>query len=428
MNVIIFLVCTVFLWRFFRAWRSNVGFVFFGILAIYVISILWVPYYLLCNQILDAGWADPVRYTEFFGIGVTFCVACYFAIIAKSVFRLAPPNKSLLSVARFTHSANGRVFVSLGFLVGVGAIAALAATKGITLSVGNYGSRFESNTGTGIFSIYSYVIVSISIILLVRRPTRGQSLLSLGISIVYGVSLFLTLGGERNYLVAAVAPILLVSYMLKIIDGKSLLMSVLFGVACVTGLALIRYGNRLDSSVWLLVAQYTRDTVFPVESLNLIFYRDNLRFVGFEYFFDQFYSIIPRFMWPNKPIYLDTIAYYFTEQIYAYGKGLIIAPTGVGSLYLMGGWPFVVAGVLASVMFFFLLDYLVFNKNVIFFVCFWPTLFFSFFSFRESVELGIFKIIAHSIGVSTLYFAAIAICSILPKKRPQLRRIQQVRH
>jgi hypothetical protein len=417
MNIIIFLVCTVVFCKFYRVWRAHIGFVFFSVIAIYVISILWVPYYLICNQILGAGWEDPVEPVEFLGVGVTFCSAIYLSILAKRTVKFSPSPVSLQAVSRFSRTAKGRVFVFFGWLVGAAALLALVATKGITLSVGNYGSRFESNTGTGMFSIFSYVIVSISIISLVRRPTRFQLSLSLTISIIYGIALFLTLGGERNYLVAAVAPILLVAYMLGLIDGKRLIAYVLIGVTGVTGLALVRYGNQLSSEAWVLVAQYTRDTVFPVESLSSIFYRDNLRFVGFEYFFDQFYSVIPRFLWPEKPVYLDTIAYYFTQQIYVYNKGLIIAPTGVGSLYLMGGWLFVVLGVIGSIAFFFFLDYLVFNKGALFFISVWPTLFFSFFSFRESVELGLFKIIVHSVGIIVLYGIALCINSILPKKR-----------
>lgn len=393
------------------------GFVFFAITSLYVISILWVPYYTVCNLFLDAGWEYPIREFEYFLIAVVFCLAVFLCVTAKKIFPLRAPAVVIGNVARYAILPGGKVYVFCGALLGASALLALISSKGIALSVGNYGSRFESNAGTGILTIVSYVIVSISVVRVVSRKTHWAAFFALLISVAYGVTLFFTLSGERNYLVAAVAPILLVSYVLRVIDGKHLILFVLLGVAGVTGLALIRYGNQFTSGSWLLVATYTRDTIFPVESLSAIFYRDNLKFVGFDYFFEQFYSVIPRFIWPSKPIYLDTIAYYFTERIYAYGRGLIIAPTGVGSLYLMGGWVYVLIGVLAAVAVFFVCDYFVFNGGVVFFVCLWPTLFFSFFSFRESVELGLFKILVHSLGTAGIYSLAKGVNALLPKRR-----------
>ncbi|SDR63068.1 WzyE protein [Paraburkholderia tuberum] len=376
MDFFIFFVCTAALLFFYRQWRNHVGFVFFSITAAYVISILWVPYFAICNVVLNAGWKAPVQGWEFSLVGGTFCSAVCLASFAKVAFPFRPSSRSLAKLARFGSSAKGRVYIFVGLAVGIFAMVVLGTSKGITLSVGNYGSRFEANAGTGIFSIFSYVVVSVAVVRLACSPHRSTVLTSLMISVAYGMILFLTLGGERNYLVAAVAPVLLLSYMLRIIDGKRLLFFVFLCVVGITGLAFVRYGDRITSGVWLLVATYTRDTVFPVESLETIFHRDHLKFVGFEFFFEQFYSIIPRFMWPGKPIYLDTIAYYFTEHVYDYGKGLVIAPTGIGSLYLMGGWLYVIIGVNIVIGIFFILDYLIFNCNTLFFVSLWPTVFF----------------------------------------------------
>ncbi|MBN3810612.1 WzyE family oligosaccharide polymerase [Paraburkholderia sp. Ac-20347] len=417
MEILVFLICSVALWFFCQEWRGNIGFVFFGITSIYVISILWIPYYIICNMIFNAGWDYPVRPMEFSLIGLIFCLAVLYSILGKRIFLLKKPENVAERVGQFVRQSRGRVFIVFGAIIAVVATLSLIASKGIALSVGNYGSRFESNTGTGFYSIFSYVVVPIATLLVVANPSRWIALRSLVIVVVYGGVLFLTLGGERNYLVAAVTPILLISYVLKLIDKKGLIVCAILGVLSIAVMALFRYGNSINSAAWLLIATYTRDTIFPVRSLNVILYSDHLRFVGFEYFFDQFYSVVPRFFWPGKPIYLDTIAYYFTEQIYAYGKGLIIAPTGIGSLYLMGGWLYVYLGVLVVISVFFIFDYLIFNCRSLFFICLWPALFFSFFSFRESVELGLFKILIHFVGVLLIYMFAKFIWTILPKKR-----------
>ncbi len=305
----------------------------------------------------------------------------------------------------------------VGGIIATGCVVGLAATKGITLSVGNYGSRFESNTDTGAFTILSYVIVSIAVLRLFRKPGLRGMIFSLIATIVYGVILFLTLGGERNYLIAAVMPILLIAYAMKIVREKQLAMYLLGGVAAITFLAMVRYGNDFGNGALELIVTYTKDTVFPVDSLSEIFDNRRIHFVGFDYFFNQAYAIVPRALWPGKPIYLDTVAYFFTEQIYGYGKGLIIAPTGIGSLYLMGGWLFIFIGAPMLVSVFLCFDYLIFNGRSIFFICLWPTIFFSFFCFRESVELGLYKIIVHAMGTWLVYIISVVVYSLLPKIR-----------
>jgi len=82
-----------------------------------------------------------------------------------------------------------------------------------------------------------------------------------------------------------------------------------------TFLALVRYGDVVGISSLDIALIYTRDTVFPVGSLAGILNSPQVSFVGFEYFFNQFYAVIPRFMWVDKPIYLDTIGYFLLSKL-----------------------------------------------------------------------------------------------------------------
>lgn len=307
-------------------------------------------------------------------------------------------------------------------------IGGLYATKGVALDVGNYGSRFESNAGTGAFAILSYVIVSVAVLRLFKKPSLPSMLISLVMVIGYGVALFLTLGGARNYLIAAIVPVLLASYSLRIIREKLLAVYLVLGALGITLLAMIRYGDQIGSTVFELVATYARDTIFPVESLKELFYNPHIHFVGFEYFFNQAYAIIPRALWPGKPIYLDTIAYHFTVDVIGYDKGLIIAPTGLGSLYLMGGWLYVAIGMPLIFALFVRLDYFIYNGKSIIFICLWPSLFFAFFCFRESLELGLYKILVHAVGTLLVYAGSILVYKVLVRGKvvaPNRREICQ---
>ncbi|MFC0397238.1 WzyE family oligosaccharide polymerase [Paraburkholderia rhizosphaerae] len=416
MTFILFCICTGFYCGFLRRWRSHPGFTFFGISAFYIICILWIPFYAASNLFLDLDWQYPIRDWEISYIAGVFVTCVMLCNLVRRAFRLAPIEHRLSLLARLAGSSRGRVYMLVATGVSVACIAGLYHTKGVALNVGNYGSRFESNTGTGLFSILSYAIVSVAVLRLFKKPRLSSMLTSLLIVIAYGMALFLTLGGARNYLIAAIVPVLLASYSLRIIRERQLVLYLVLGTLGLTALAMVRYGDALNAGSTELIAIYTRDTVFPVQSLNLLFYSSQIHFVGFKYFFNQAYAIIPRGMWPGKPVYLDTIAYYFADQVLAYGKGLIIAPTGLGSLYLMGGWPYVIVGTLLVFILFIFVDYLIFNGKSIVFICIWPSLFFAFFSFRESIELGLYKIVVHAIGTLLIYAVSMSVCQVLPKR------------
>ncbi|MGO2711608.1 WzyE family oligosaccharide polymerase [Pseudomonas helleri] len=414
-----FIIATFFVVLFFRKWKRALGFTFFGTLSFYVIMILWIPYYIICNGLLNLGWEYPVKPESMALITAAFCISCFISIFLKI---LLIPNRKILTPALihdFSKSTKGRVFTFVAFVISASCVAALFMMKGVTLDVGNYGTRFESNAGTGLFTILSYSMVTVAVLRLYRNPDLKTLFFSVALVLAYGMLLFLTLGGARNYLIAAIIPILLAGYSLRLISLKALSFFSAMGVLMITSLALVRYGDSVGVGLFELLALYTRDTVFPVESLSNIIDR-SMKFVGFDYFFNQFYAIIPRALWPGKPIYLDTIAYFYTEQMLGYGKGLIIAPTGIGSLYIMGGWIAIFVGSLMISVFFVFLDYLTLRKSVVFYFCAFPSIFFAFFCFRESMELGIYKILLHSMFALGVYALSNGVYRLLPKKQKRL--------
>ena len=416
MYLICFLIATVFMVIFFKRWKRALGFTFFGMLSFYVIMLLWVPYYIICDALLDSNWEYPISPSSMALITIAFCGSCLISIFLKSALI---PDRRILTPAliqKFAISGKGRFFTFVAFVIASVSVAGLFAMKGVTLNVGNYGSRFESNAGTGLFTILSYSMVTVAMLQFYKKPTRIGLVLSMVIVIAYGSLLFLILGGARNYLMAAVIPILIVAYSLRIISFKTLALMGMIGITIITLLALVRYGDSLGSGSTVLLALYTRDTVFPVDSLTNILDK-SMRYVGFDYFFNQFYSIIPRILWPDKPIFLDTISYFYTESMLGYGKGLIMAPTGIGSLYIMGGWPAIFIGTWMVSLFFVFLDYFALRRSVVFYFCAYPSIFFAFFCFRESIELGIYKVLLHSMFALGVFGLATWIFRILPKKQ-----------
>lgn len=412
---------------FFRKWKRALGFTFFGVLSFYVIMILWVPYYILCNSLMSLSWDYPIKPESMAFISVAFCLCCVISILLKGVLI---PNRKILNPAAiyvFSNSVRGRFFAFVAFVISASCIAALFMMKGVTLDVGNYGTRFESNAGTGLFTILSYSMVTVAVLRLYRNPSLKTLFISILLVLTYGMLLFLTLGGARNYLIAAIIPVLLAGYSLRLISLKLLSLLGVMGVLMITSLALVRYGDSVGTGMFELLALYTRDTVFPVGSLSNII-DVSMKHTGFDYFFNQFYAIIPRALWPGKPIYLDTIAYFYTEQILGYGKGLIIAPTGIGSLYIMGGWVAIFIGSFLISMFFIYLDYYALRRSVVFYFCAFPSIFFAFFCFRESMELGIYKIMLHSLFALGVYAFSRGVYSILPKKQKAFRPPSVSRH
>jgi hypothetical protein len=412
---------------FFRKWKRALGFTFFGVLSFYVIMILWVPYYIMCNSLMNLAWEYPVKPESMGFITAAFCLCCVIPILLKGILI---PNRKILTPATiqgFSKSANGRFFAFVAFVISASCLAALFMMKGVTLDVGNYGTRFESNAGTGLFTILSYSMVTVAVLLLYRKPSLKTLFASIFLVLAYGMLLFLTLGGARNYLIAAIIPVLIAGYSLRLISLKALSVLAVIGVLMITSLALVRYGDAVGVGLFELLALYTRDTVFPVASLSNII-DVSMRHAGFDYFFNQFYAIIPRALWPGKPIYLDTIAYFYTEQILGYGKGLIIAPTGIGSLYIMGGWAAIFIGSFLMSLFFVYLDYFAIRRSVVFYFCAFPSIFFAFFCFRESMELGIYKIMLHSLFALGVYALSRGVYNILPKKQKAFRPILFSRH
>lgn len=71
-------------------------------------------------------------------------------------------------------------------------------------------------------------------------------------------------------------------------------------------------------------------------------------------------------------------------------------------------------------MFFVVLDYFALRKSVVFYFCAFPSMFFAFFCFRESMELGIYKILLHSMFALGVYALSTWVYRILPKKRKRL--------
>lgn len=222
MYLFCFIVATIFTVSFFRKWKNALGFTFFGTLSFYVIMILWIPYYIVCNLLLNLGWEYPVKPESMVWITTAFCLCCLVSILLKGILI---PNRKILTpevIQGFSKSANGSFFAFVAFVISASCIAALFLMKGVTLDVGNYGTRFESNAGTGLFTILSYSMVTVAVLLLYRKPSLKALFVSVALVLAYGMLLFLTLGGARNYLIAAIIPVLIAGYSLRLISLKAL--------------------------------------------------------------------------------------------------------------------------------------------------------------------------------------------------------------
>jgi len=146
------------------------GFTFFGMVAFYVICMLWIPYYAVCNGLFDAGWDYPVSGVDAIKISLIYCSAVLLSCLLKKTLSL---NGNLVPVL-ISLSVEGRVrnYKIAALVVSISCVLVLFVSKGVTLSVGNYGSRFETSVGTGIYTALSFSIVSFAIIRMLQAPQK----------------------------------------------------------------------------------------------------------------------------------------------------------------------------------------------------------------------------------------------------------------
>ncbi|MCR9794054.1 WzyE family oligosaccharide polymerase, partial [Vibrio cholerae] len=224
-------------------------------------------------------------------------------------------------------------------------------------SDGNYGDRLEDNAGNGLLLINMAAFIPALIIGLMRTKERRETIKLLYLVIFSGALFFFVIGGSRNVLAGALLVFIYISYIKGYLGKKFIVISGLFLLVLMNMLVLIRYNVSIDNlnvkDLFLIFLSYLVDSISPVyyQAITVdIFLNSSLSVEqGWDLFFNQFFALIPRGVWPDKPIVMMNSSYYFTQYILNLPGNLNMAATLLSSSIIIMGWHYYILYVGAAI-------------------------------------------------------------------------------
>ncbi len=386
----VFLISTFFLIYSWYLSNKRIGFVTLLSSFLYLTSFAWIPLSLVGQIVIDYDFpVDEIALTPLYGVTLFYI----FFVLCTGYFTRSITNTPIAVYSQ--DSARSLIFMSALFFTL--SIFGYIALNGLSFSAGNYGQRLTANAGNGIFLIFFFLFIPVAYLTLLSKVSRIALFYALMISIIGGMLVYFTLGGSRNILAAALLGVIIIAQRLKLIPLQSIFFGAVFLITLMNYLAFVRYGNALSDDVLDLIFRYLIDSLSPYDSFNKIyifFDEGDTEFKGFEHIMAQFNPLIPRALWPEKPVVPVTNAFFFTESILGIMAGTyIISPTLLGGLYIMGGWAGISLGFFVLVWVTVVMEKLLYSKNAFIVLFSYTVLPFTFFMVRESIELFINKFI-----------------------------------
>ncbi|WP_373767145.1 ECA oligosaccharide polymerase [Glaesserella sp.] len=191
---------------------------------------------------------------------------------------------------------------------------------------------------------FFYFFIPALLIFFFLKPSRKTWWIFLIIGLGLGMLSYLSVGGTRANIAFAFALFCFIGLDKKYLSIKWVLFGGLSAVIVMFLLALIRYKLNVSGSEALFTFLYmSRDTFSPWENVATIL-NSPIEFQGLMPIIRDFYVFIPREIWGERPDIVWNSANYFTKEILGNTSGLAISPTLLGSFYIMGGFPMIVAG------------------------------------------------------------------------------------
>ncbi|MCK3658856.1 enterobacterial common antigen polymerase [Pasteurellaceae bacterium Pebbles2] len=170
-------------------------------------------------------------------------------------------------------------------------------------------------------------------------------------SLGFGLFSYLVIGGTRANLALAAALFLFIGIVQGYISVFSLIIIGVFSIFAMFSLALYRYGlSFADEDILFRFLHLTRDTFSPWENVARLLNEKSIDFQGLMPIVRDFYVYIPKTLWAERPDLVWNTANYFTWEVLHYYAGLAISPTLIGSFYIMGGYPMIIAGAIFSAL------------------------------------------------------------------------------
>jgi len=210
----------------------------------------------------------------------------------------------------------------------------------VFLKEGGYENRNESNLGMGYAKImfeigFRYALASF----LLFRFTKMRFVLSLIATLIVGILVFLIIGGGRTGALSLfVTTILIALYYDKTQSRKKILLLGTTFFFIITILTVIRYKYEFSTDNIVLLLYQIQGSFSPIDSFSTIVEVMPKEFdFRADLMFNSFLTLVPRFIWVDKPIEILVASVFFTNEILNYGSFVTISPTLLGELYIYNG-------------------------------------------------------------------------------------------
>ncbi|QIW15072.1 enterobacterial common antigen polymerase [Pasteurellaceae bacterium RH1A] len=226
-------------------------------------------------------------------------------------------------------------------------------------------SQIFSNQVQGVYlKRFFYFFLVGSLLLYLSNPSRKNWWIFGLVGVVFGAVSYMAVGGTRANLALAVAFFLMIGLWHHYLRLRTVFIISLLGVLAMFALALARYKLEVTGAEAVYTFLYlTRDTFSPWENLAKVLSYP-LEFQGLMPIVRDFYVYIPQSLWSDRPDIAWNTANYFTKIVLGNQSGLAMSPTLLGAFYIMGGWPYIVGGMVAVGFFVRGLDW-IFQRGIL---------------------------------------------------------------
>ncbi|MGL4860278.1 MAG: ECA oligosaccharide polymerase [Enterobacteriaceae bacterium] len=232
-------------------------------------------------------------------------------------------------------------------LIAFGALALFVAQNGLLLfKLSAYNEIFGKQVSLVALKRFFYFFFPAMLVLYFLAPTQRNWVLFLIVTLAFGALNYVAIGGTRANMLIAFALFLFIGIARGWITLWMLLLAGAGGIVGMFWLALKRYGLHVNGSEAFYTFLYlTRDTFSPWENLALLIQNyDKIDFQGLAPIVRDFYVFIPDWLWPNRPKLVLNSATYLTWEVLQNHSKIVISPTMIGSLLIMGGVGFIPLG------------------------------------------------------------------------------------
>ncbi|MBE2896811.1 O-antigen assembly polymerase [Pasteurellaceae bacterium HPA106] len=262
---------------------------------------------------------------------------------------LLAPNVPSAPSARDESASIALITGILLLLVGLGTVALFFAQNGFLLfKLSKYSQIFSQQVSGVALKRFFYFCLPALLVFYFLTPSKKQWFFFLLFGVSFGILTYILVGGTRANMALAVALFFFIGISQRYLSISSLLLAGVIAIGAMFALALARYGLNVQGAEAVYTFLYlTRDTFSPWENFaTILSHHNHIEWQGLAPIARDFYVFIPKTWWEARPDLIVNSANYFTWEILHYHAGLAISPTLLGSLYIMGGVPFLCLGAL----------------------------------------------------------------------------------